>query len=128
MNKGEDDEAIHYFDFILPRLKEAENKKGGKLPTMIECIQYPGETMFVPGGWWHAVLNLDNTIAITENFCNQGNFERVWTQTRKGRKKLAYKWLSKLRKKEPMLFMRAIDMNIRDEFVMWRPTKGVPKV
>ena len=24
--------------------------------------------------------------------------------------------------------MRAIDMNIRDEFKMWRPTKGVPKV
>lgn len=30
--KGEDDEAIHYFDFIIPRLKEE-----GKLPIM-ECI------------------------------------------------------------------------------------------
>ena len=76
--KGEDDEAIHYFDAMLPRLKEAENHKDGKLPIMIECIQYPGETMFVPGGWWHAVINLDNTIAITENVCNEGNFERVW--------------------------------------------------
>lgn len=128
MNKGEDDEAIHYFDFILPRLKQAENKSDGKLPNIIECIQYPGETMFVPGGWWHAVLNLDNTFAITENVCNQGNFERVWTQTRKGRKRLAYHWLSLLRKKEPLLFMKAIDMNIRDEFKMWRPTRGVPKV
>lgn len=76
--QGEDDEAIHYFDFILPRLKQNEHHANGKLPIMIECIQYPGETMFVPGGWWHAVINLDNTIAITENVCNEGNFERVW--------------------------------------------------
>jgi hypothetical protein len=38
MNKGEDDEAIHYFDFILPRLKAAENHQNGKLPIIIECI------------------------------------------------------------------------------------------
>ena len=76
--QDEDKEAIHYFDLILPRLKQQENRENGKLPVIIECIQYPGETMFVPGGWWHAVLNLDNTIAITENVCNEGNFERVW--------------------------------------------------
>lgn len=39
MKKGEDDEAIHYFDFILPRLKEAEHHHPkGKLPVMIEGI------------------------------------------------------------------------------------------
>ena len=84
--KGEDDEAIHYFDIVLPRLKAAENHPKGRLPLIIECIQRPGETMFVPGGWWHGVLNLDNTIAITENVSNEGNFERVWILTRTGRK------------------------------------------
>ena len=93
MKKGEDDEAIHYFDFIFRRLKGIENHQQGRLPYMLECIQYPGETMFVPGAWWHAVINLDNTVAITENVCNAGNFDRVWILTRKGRKRLAYKWL-----------------------------------
>ena len=59
MNKGEDDEAIHYFDFIWPRLRQAEFNQTGKLSEVFECIQYPGDTIFVPGAWWHAVLNLD---------------------------------------------------------------------
>lgn len=101
MMKGEDDEAIHYFDFIFPRLKNIENNTQGRVPQIIECIQYPGETMFVPGAWWHAVQNLDNTIAITENVCNAGNFERVWILTRKGRKRLAYQWLRKISKTYP---------------------------
>ena len=83
LEKGEHSDAIQYFDFIWPRLKKAENHPEGRIPFVIECIQYPGETMFVPGGWWHAVLNLDNTIAITENVCNKGNFDRVWFQTRR---------------------------------------------
>lgn len=81
--------------------------------------------MFVPGGWWHAVINLDNTIAITENVCNAGNFERVWTETRKSRKRLAYRWLKRLRKSERAMYNIAVQMNIRDNFVMWRPNTEV---
>ena len=44
----------------------------------IECIQEPGELLFVPTGWWHSVLNLETTVAVTHNFVDQFNIKQVW--------------------------------------------------
>lgn len=43
----------------------------------IEVTQQAGETIFMPSGWWHCVLNLEFTIAVTHNFVNNQNFETV---------------------------------------------------
>lgn len=75
--------------------------------------------MFVPGGWWHGVLNLDLTIAVTQNICNSGNFDRVWRSTRKGRKRLSVNFLKQLAVQKPALFEKATLMNKVDKFVMW---------
>jgi histone arginine demethylase JMJD6 len=64
--RGKDyiDESINYFTEIIPRILQEENHKQ---LGVIEFIQKPGDTVFIPGGWWHAVLNLSDTIAITQN-------------------------------------------------------------
>eukprot|EP01092_Planopodium_desertum_P004608 TRINITY_DN19829_c0_g1_i1.p1 TRINITY_DN19829_c0_g1~~TRINITY_DN19829_c0_g1_i1.p1 ORF type:complete len:290 (+),score=13.72 TRINITY_DN19829_c0_g1_i1:107-871(+) len=43
-----------------------------------EVTQKPGEIIFVPSGWWHMVLNISDTVAVTQNFCNPANLKYVW--------------------------------------------------
>jgi hypothetical protein len=48
-----------------------------KNATPIICVQNPGEIIFTPSGWYHAVLNLKMGVSLTENFINQFNIEKV---------------------------------------------------
>jgi hypothetical protein len=41
------------------------------------AIQKPGDIMFTPGSWYHQVFNLDNTVALTENYINHTNYDIV---------------------------------------------------
>lgn len=115
VQRGEDDEAVNYFMDLLPRIKRANSPES---LGCIEFMQYPGETVFVPGGWWHAVLNVEDTVAVTQNFCSSQNFPGVWRKTRTGRKKMAAKWLRKLDETRPDLAKIARELNEKDQFVM----------
>ncbi|KAJ3673406.1 hypothetical protein LUZ60_006780 [Juncus effusus] len=61
--------SLQWWLEIYPQLSE-ETKP-------IELTQRAGETLFVPSGWWHCVLNLESTIAVTQNYVNESNFEFV---------------------------------------------------
>lgn len=120
VRKGEDDEAVNYFMDILPRIKRANSPETLRC---MELMQYPGDTIFVPGGWWHAVFNVEDTIAVTQNYCSSQNFARVWRKTRSGRKRMAVKWLTKLAKQHPQLVKLARELNASDDYVMYGESK-----
>uniref|UniRef100_A0A6B2LAT7 JmjC domain-containing protein n=1 Tax=Arcella intermedia TaxID=1963864 RepID=A0A6B2LAT7_9EUKA len=73
--------ATYWWQDIAPKLRKDIG--------MVEVVQKPGETIFVPSGWWHCVLNLDFTIAITENFLVPETLGDVWVDLSTGWPKFA---------------------------------------
>lgn len=61
-------------------------------------FQQPGEVVFVPSRWWHIVLNLKTSIAVTQNFVSEENFPLAWQMTLKERPDLAKLWSNALLK------------------------------
>jgi len=48
-----------------------------KIPGCVEGICREGEVVHVPSGWWHLVVNLDASIAITQNFVPRSHLAGV---------------------------------------------------
>ncbi|PRX56390.1 cupin-like domain-containing protein [Flagellimonas meridianipacifica] len=57
-----------------PKLKDARP---------VVCIQKPGEIVFTPSKWWHAVYNIQSGISLTENFINATNIKNVMDNFKK---------------------------------------------
>jgi hypothetical protein len=63
-----------FFREVLPTLPPAERP--------LQCVLEAGEVMFLPSGWWHTVLNLSPTVAITENRVDDSNVHKVLDEMR----------------------------------------------
>ena len=48
-----------------------------KTPGCVEGVCGEGEVLHVPSGWWHLVVNLDTSIAITQNFVPRSHLTGV---------------------------------------------------
>jgi len=75
---------------------------GGRLG-MREVVQRAGETIYVPAGWWHAVLNYGWTIAVTENQLPPQGLPRAWPLLRPDRRRARH-LARALRRQRPELF------------------------
>eukprot|EP00746_Dinoflagellata_sp_MGD_P015802 gnl/MRDRNA2_/MRDRNA2_135297_c0_seq1.p1 gnl/MRDRNA2_/MRDRNA2_135297_c0~~gnl/MRDRNA2_/MRDRNA2_135297_c0_seq1.p1 ORF type:complete len:519 (-),score=77.92 gnl/MRDRNA2_/MRDRNA2_135297_c0_seq1:434-1990(-) len=99
---------LEWFHERLPRLRE-------KYPSKVyEAVLEPGEVMYVPAGMWHAVLNLEFTVAVTHNFVGPGNFDASWRAARDERFGLAREWLRWLDVQNQPLAKRAQELNALD--------------
>ena len=96
---GLDGESITWFQKAYPITQTREWSEVGGCPKSFDVVQNAGEIMFVPDGWWHAVLNVTQTVAVTQNFCTTPRFDAVYRATRRGRPKMSKKWLEKLKAK-----------------------------
>lgn len=73
----------------------------------IEVLQLPGETVFVPNGWPHLVLNLEMTVAVTHNYASEfGPFERMWEEVNNDEPVFAKQWLNGMEKHRIDLYDR----------------------
>ncbi|KAI8068066.1 hypothetical protein BC940DRAFT_300249 [Gongronella butleri] len=100
--KPHDREGVSWFAEVFPKLQTrdvpSDARTLGERLGMVQVLQRPGETIFVPGGWAHVVMNLDMTIAITQNFCSPTNVEYVYLHTRHSRPKLGAKFYRQMQK------------------------------
>lgn len=61
-----------------------------------------------------AVLNLDDTVACTQNYVGVTQFDRVWRTMRSERRHLARRWLGELEALATPLYRRALELNRLD--------------
>ena len=59
-------------EWLLEFHDEARNTRG-----CIEGLCNEGEVLHVPSGWWHLVVNLSPSIAITQNFVPEAHLKEV---------------------------------------------------
>ena len=77
---GVDEELIHSDYYASEDTMEWYRDTYPSLPLErlpLEVLVHPGEILFIPSGWWHSVLNIGLTVAVTQNYCSRRTFPFV---------------------------------------------------
>jgi len=73
---GEISAALWFFS-ILPRLVLAASATWPPALQPLCFLQHEGETVYIPSGHHHAVLNLTDTVCVTQNWAETANYAAV---------------------------------------------------
>jgi histone arginine demethylase JMJD6 len=122
---GRSPQAIYWFQEVLPRIR-AYVQATGRDYELKEFIQYPGDVLFVPSLWHHAVMNLDETVSFTQNWVSNTNFPAAWRAMRSRRNHMARRLLLRLQIFYPHLAKVANDVDNEDNYA-WSTTKFTSK-
>lgn len=74
-----------WFNDILPKYKKIKH---------FDFIQNAGETIFLPGGWWHITLVVEDSICITQNYIGKSNHKAAKQKIMRERPKLFKSWMA----------------------------------
>ncbi|KAL7514737.1 hypothetical protein ACHAXN_012057 [Cyclotella atomus] len=79
----------------------------------VDVLQYPGETVFVPAGWPHIVLNLELTVAVTHNYASEfGPFDQMMKEVLRDEPEFAKRWIKGLKKHGRQDLIRGVVQSI----------------
>jgi len=69
-----DEADLIYYGGIDPDQPDFDQFPLSRGATAYEAVLQPGEVLFIPSRWWHAVTALDHSITVSYNFFNRVNF------------------------------------------------------
>jgi ribosomal protein L16 Arg81 hydroxylase len=93
---------ISVTEWFVNFYKETKKKDAYK---PFECIQKPGELLFIPHAWWHQALNFEESVAVTQNVVDRQNLVNVADFLKKKKKpELWQKFSTELQASDPDLF------------------------
>ena len=81
-------EAIEWFDTYY------NTKAINDIPGAIELLQVPGETVYVPAGWYRVSINLTTTFSVTHNYASPhgGEKRKIWRELVVHEPEFAQRW------------------------------------
>jgi len=102
-------ESIHMQDPQIPSaiwFRDYYDQAMREHPGAIEVLQRPGETVYVPAGWPHLVLNLELSVAITHNYATEYPMDRLWKAVVDAEPEFAVRFHQALKMHRPELVAR----------------------
>ena len=71
-------QPLHLRDWFASFYQETVRQHGPSGSRgLVECTCRSGEIVFIPRGWWHCVLNVEPTIAVTQNYAAESSLSHV---------------------------------------------------